>query len=152
MADEPKSKKKTGLIIGGVILLLLILFYLAYRKGKKTVTLAKLPVDDPKLGQQSSAVGGAVVSQIVTDLYNDMKGVNWFAAHNIEPYNQLMSLSDTDFTKAYNFWNTKYQVQEGGGLDNTLTGWIKSQSSIWYSPFETVRTAILKRLGKLNLS
>ena len=148
---EKEQKKK--LFIGAAILvLLLILGLIFYNKGRKTVTIAKLPVDDTGSGSSgSNSVGDSVVSQAVTEMYNDMKGLNLFGYHDEAPYQTLMTFSDTDFVKAYNFFNTKYQVQEGGGLENTFTAWLKAEKAIPYSPFDTVKAAILARLGKLNL-
>ncbi len=76
-----------------------------------------------------------------------MKGLNLFGAHDIVPFQDALSLSDTDFTKLYNIFNTKYQQE----YKETLTGWLTNESAVPYSPFETVKDNMLKRLGKLNL-
>jgi len=148
MEQEQNKTTQKKLIVGGLIALTLLLsFWYFYRQGKKTTTIAKLPTDDPNTGNQSSGVGDSVISQISTDMYNDMKGLNWGSYHDETPFNSAMTLSDTDFVKLYNFFNTKYQKDS----EATLTAWLNGEKAIPYSPFDSVKVVMLSRLGKLNL-
>ena len=140
-----EKKTKNILYIAGAILLFLILLSAYfYSKGKKTTTIAPLPPDAAGVATASSS---ADVSKLSSDLYSDMKGISWLANHNEVPYQEALTLSDTDFVKLYNDYNTKYQSLDG----RTLTAWINACSAIPFTPFDTVKTAMISRLGKLNL-
>ena len=142
------KKTKTYLIVGLVALLLIIgvaLFF--YFKGKKTTTQAPLLIDNPDgqpTGQGNNVYGVSAgeISRISDALHNDMAGFNLFG-HDVQPYQDLIALSDTDFGKVYNDFNTKYQPNSG----STLTGWINSESFA----FNDVADSIRQRLGRLNL-
>lgn len=143
---EKGDKRK--LIIGTFLFLVFVaILWYAYRQGKKTTTIAKLPTDNVGSGTQSTGVGDAMISGTATSLYNDMKGLNLFGYHNEQPYSDAMTYSDTDFVKLYNIFNTKYQKDSSA----TLTEWINGESAVPYSPFDTIKTSFVARLGKLNL-
>jgi len=143
---EQKTKKNLWYVGGALLLIFLVAIYFYYR-GKSQITIAPLPIDDP--AHPAGNTGGASdseISRIATDLHTDMSGAAW-NGHDNEPWKNSLALSDTDFTKLYNFFNTKYQSEH----DSTLTGWVNDEQAwtdfTWYE----LRNAVLKRLGKLNL-
>lgn len=140
-----KSKYTTKQIaVAGIILLILIIgfAYYFYSQGKKTTTIAAIPVDQPTGTNNSAGVSDSEISQISSDLHADMDGFN-YAGHNVEPYQKLDGLSDTDFVKVYNLFNTNYQPAS----KETLKGWIDDED---YA-FNDVVESIIARMGRLDL-
>lgn len=130
-------------IIAVVMITMIILGIWAYRKGKKQVTIAKLPLDNAVTGSNNPAgVSQAEIVAIADALYRDMDGWN-LSGHKVEPYQKLNALSDTDFVNAYNTFNTLHQ-SEG---DGTLKEWIESETFV----FDDVVESIIARMGRLNL-
>lgn len=132
------------LLYSGIALLVVLIGigWWFYHKGKKTTTIAAIPNDTPEGANNSAGVSLSQISQIADALYTDMDGFNW-AGHDSQPYQDFESLSDTDFVKVYNTFNTKHQ-SEGNG---TLKKWIEDED---YA-FDDVVDSILSRMGRLNL-
>ena len=146
-----EKQTKKYLIGGGVALFILILAaWYFYSSGKKTVTIASLPVDDPATGTTSNLSGtsDADVSALATELFNDLDEYDLFSNHDAAPYNTALAMSDTSFVKLYNFYNTKYQVNDGG---QTLAMKVEAQNAIPYTSWDALRDGMIKRFGKLNL-
>jgi hypothetical protein len=138
-------KTKTIIIIVAIVVVVLILVVLAvwaYRKGKKSTTIAKPPLDIPEGGNNSYGVSAGEILAISQALYEDMDGYNAFG-HDIAPYQKFAALSDTDTVKVYNTFNTDYQ-DEG---DGTLYEWIDSESFL----FDDVIESILAKMERLHL-
>jgi hypothetical protein len=141
--------KKLLFIIGGTLVAIGGIAYYFYMQGKKQTTIAPLPPDDsvPGPGGQSGSVQQSVLTAIAAALYNDMKGLN-LIGHDPVPYQDAVNLSDIDFVRLYNTFNTKYQQATG----ETLTGWFNNEEYlIWGDEEQSVYYAFQQKLNKLNL-
>lgn len=131
-----------------VIVVLIVFSVYFYRKGKKQTSIQALPGDLPGSNQANNnpaGISNAEILQLTTDLYNDMQGVN-FWGHDNTLFQKLLTLSDTDFVKVYNTFNTSYQSTSG----ETLTQWIANETNVTGN-FMILKEAILDRCAKLNL-
>lgn len=141
---------KTQLIIAGVVLVLLIAaFIYVYHKGKSTTSIAPIVKDTPGSNDPNNNPAGTSDSEIkmlAGKLFSDMDGVNVWS-HDEEPYQQLLTLSDTDFEKVYNEFNADHQASSG----QTLRQWIDNEDAYWGSQFSVLKESILNRMDKLNL-
>jgi hypothetical protein len=147
------TSKQILIIVAVVLVILVIVGIWFYRKGKKQTTIAPYVNDTPGATGSGSTTGtgtnnpaGVSVSQISMisqALFNEMDGFNVW--RDTKPFTDLMILSDTDFVKVYNKFNTDYQA-EG---DGTLKQWIEDESGV--GEFATIREAILQRMARLNL-
>lgn len=147
-----KLTTKQILITIAVITVILIAVGLwFYSKGKKQTTIKEPPLDNPILNDGTNGTGvinnpnsvsSSEITAISNDLFEDMSGFNW-SGHNVEPYQRLSALSDTDFVNVYNVFNNAYQSQSGA----TLKQWIEAES---YA-FNDVTDSIKERMGRLNL-
>ena len=142
------KQNKTYLFIAlGVLLFLVVFGYIFYRKGKKTVSIQDVPQDLPgstNAGNNASGASNTELKMLVNDLYKDMNGVN-IITRNIEAYQKLLTLSDTDTVKVYNAFNTLYQIES----KETLKSWISNETG--FTGFTVLRDAILSKFTKLNL-
>ncbi len=139
-----KVSVSTKAIVISFIVIVILVAVLFYIKGRKTVTIAKLPTDP---GGNATAASEGEISRIATALYNDMNGFNWFFSHSTAPYSDALTLSDTDFVKLYNFFNTKYQKESG----ETLVGWMNAENVLPTDSIYTLMGQMNSRFGKLNL-
>jgi hypothetical protein len=139
-----KLNEKKLLIIAAIVLVLMVVIGIYfYRRGKKQVTIAPIFNDTPNPGNNNTAgVSESEITQIAQQLFQDMDGFN-ILGHDIAPFQKLVSLSDTDFSKVYIAFNTMYQPQSG----ETLKQWIENESFA----FNDVIDSIKLRFGRLNL-
>lgn len=141
-----KLSTKQILIISAIVLVVFVIVGIwFYRKGTRQITIQEPPLDDPETDAGANnpyAVSKSEILQVVDGLYRDMQGFNW-SGHDIEPFEKLQSLSDTDFVNVYNVFNSKYQQES----QETLKEWIESESFA----FDDIIDSILARMGRLNL-
>ena len=137
------SSKQILIVVAVVIVIFIGVAYWYYRKGKKQTTIAPIPNDSPTGINNPSGVSLSSISQLADELYQEMNGVSLY--RDSQPYVKLLVLSDTDFVKVYNSFNEKYQ-KEGEG---TLKQWIEGEYGL--GQFDTLKTSILSRVGRLNL-
>ena len=150
------SKTQIYLIIAGVALLIVIIIGIViYRSGKKSGLVAgAINLSSPVNDNPNGAVTGpqASVAELKTlaqTIHDDMDGGN--LTHNIDAWNRVLVLSDSDFIKLYNEFDFDFQKESG----QTLRGWIESETS-YYVPFlgtqwGSTKDALLARMNKLNL-
>ncbi len=137
------TAKQIGIISAIVFILLLTIGIYFYYQGKKKTTIKEVPKDTPPGGENNpSGVSSGEIFRISNALYDDMNGLNVWG-HDILPYQDFNALSDTDFVKVYNQFNTEYQ----GDSKATLKQWIDSEMYV----FDDVVESIKKRMGRLNL-
>jgi len=140
-----KEDKKNLYIYGGGVLLIAALVYYAYKQGKKQTTIAPLPENDNPTGQTGETNENLAI--LATQLYDEMSGFNW-SGHDVEPYKKAVLLSDIDFVRLYNIFNTKYQSTSG----ETLTGWFNSETFfVLGSADNSIYQTFSDNLSKLNL-
>jgi len=121
------------------------LVYYAYLQGKKTTTIAPLPENDVPAGQTGETNENLAI--LATQLHDEMSGFNW-SGHDVAPYKNAILLSDIDFVRLYNIFNTKYQSTSG----ETLTGWFNSETFfILGSADNSIYQTFSDNLSKLNL-
>lgn len=143
-----KTNTKTILIVLAVLVVLIVgVAFYYYRKGKKQVTIQAPPLDNPTGGNGSQqnnpyGVSDSQILAIAGSLHKDMEGFNW-NGHDIEPFQNLNALSDSDFVRVYNVFNSKYQAES----EETLKQWIESETFV----FDDVIDSILSRMARLNL-
>ena len=125
------------------------LSYYFYQKGKEQPTTRDLPFDikDKDGLPIKSPSDNSSLQMLAQNINSDLSGFNFLGQHDETPYQIALSLSNTDFVQLYNIYNTYFQPDS----KETLTKWIENDKSIFYSPFETIKQAILKRLYSLDL-
>lgn len=155
METDKKISVKTKLWIIGITLLLLLVFgIIIYRSGRKkgSINLSSPVIDNPNNpGGNTTPVTATADIMALTDLvHRDMEGVN--LEHDTDLWsNRVLTLSDTDFVRLYNEFNSKYQKDSG----ETFTQWIAGETA-YYVPllgtqWGTIKDSLLTRLSKLNL-
>lgn len=142
-------KTRTIIIIAIIILIIVIAIAIYfYQKGKKTTTIAPVPIDRPgdtSGGNNTAGASDGELKQLAVDLFTEMDGFN--ATRDYIPYDRLLLLSDTDFVNVYNIFNTKYQGSSG----ETLVEWVAGEKYIWDDRFKTIKQNIASRAGRLGL-
>lgn len=144
-----QKNKMTLIYIGIALVVLIIVGVYFYRRGKKTVTIQQVPIDNPTQdngGSTNNNPAGesqAAITELANRLYNEMNGTNFW--RDSAPYNDLLLLSDTDFVKVYNTFNTLHQAESAA----TLKAWLVDEYGI--GEFATFKEQILTRMGRLNL-
>lgn len=144
------STNEKRVVIIGIIVIVVALFL--YFQGKKAGGRGKakhidLPSDlvvggDPNSDPNAGGIPGSTIRRISTALHDDMDGWN-LTGHNMDPYKEWLTLSDTGFVAVYNDFNDQF-YNEGKG---TLRKWIMDEM---YRD-SLVDDAILPRMAKLNL-
>lgn len=144
------EKYKIYIITALLVTVFLIGFAIYYyKKGKRTTSIAPIIKDNPNSTESNNNPAGASdteIKQASDALYQDMNGFNTLG-HEGAPYANLLAMSDTDFEKTYNQFNTDHQ-SEGNG---TLKTWIQAEHPLYDTAFDAYRTSILERMAKLNL-
>lgn len=141
------SKAHIWIAISVLVIIVAFSFYF-YKKGKKTTSIQDLPGDLPNSTNQNNnpaGVSNSEILQLVSDLYEDMNGVN-FWGHDNSLFQKLLTYSDTDFVKVYNTFNSKYQADSG----ETFTQWLTNETNVTGN-FMVLKESILNRCAKLNL-
>ena len=143
-------KLTTKQILTIVVIVIVIIITIAiwfYYKGKHTTIIAPVPLDVPGSTDPNNNAGGLSdndINTLVQALYADMSGITVW--RNDAIYEQLSSLSNTDFVKVYNAFNVKYDNDNTG---QTLKGWIDGEYGI--GEFSTAQSNIDNRFAALNL-
>lgn len=104
----------------------------------------KTPPSDTQPG------GGSLVGQIAAALHADMAGLNFgiWQDHDLEPYQQALALSNTQFVELYNVFGDNY-FSEGG----TLTQWLEDEIDMGADDaWIALKESMIQRLGSLNLT
>lgn len=145
------KQTKKWLIVAGIILVLLIAFGIYwYKRGKKTTSIAPIIKDNPgstAADNNPAGVSDTDIKFLATNLHTDMSGSN-FWGHNDDYFQHLLELSDTDFERVYNAFNTEYQAESG----QTLIQWVDGENDFFGGgAFASLKQAILARGKKLNL-
>lgn len=130
MFDFLKNKN----VIIGIIILAIVIFtiWYFYNRGKSVPTTVKPILDNPDSSSSSNNPAGYNAAQlkVLVDVahedydstYNDI-----FGKHDPDVYIPIIQLSDTDFTRAYNIWNTSYQEKD----ERTMVQAIDSLFGTW---------------------
>lgn len=140
-------KKNAVYIIAGSALVLGVLYFV-YKQGKKSPSIAPIPTDTGgSSGSGVSLPNGDLIS-LAGEIYRDCIGLDIFAAHDESIYQRALALSNTDFVRLYNIFNSAYQPM----IEDTMRGLINDQWAIPYSPWATIREAMMKRFDTLNLA
>lgn len=151
---EKLSNPKKLLIVAAVILLIvLIIGIVIYRSGKKSgkaegVINLSNPVTDNATGSSSPSASTSEIKQLTEAVKQDLSGVNAFG-HDIDLWSRVLTLSDTDFTRLYNEFNTKYQRDSG----QSLKQWVDSDVDYFFqvgSKWGTIKQTVLAKMAKLN--
>ena len=141
--------KKEYIYTGLTILLVLGgIGYYAYSQGKKSTTIAPIPYDTGTGGGvQTNPENIPYLTQLATQIKEDIEGINLFVGHNTNLYVSALALSNTDFVALYNIFNTLFQSE----FEETLTEMIEGEAAPELSDFAELFNAMLARLGSLNL-
>lgn len=144
----PSQSKNTLYILGGVVIVGVIAYYF-YQKGKAKPTIENLP---PDLSGTTTTTGTTPTSnsqlqELAGQIYEDAIGANVFSNHDESIYERALALSNTDFVQLYNIFNSLYQPE----LKETLHAIIDDQWAIPYTPWETIKNAMLNRFNSLHL-
>ena len=103
--------------------------------------------DDNDFGVKLSNLDKYKLTEIVDNLYNDIKGYNLWT-HEVSILDELLLLSDTLFVAAVNYWNNKYY----SSFKMTLKEALEDETGDGYlSGWDNKRSLILKQMNRLNL-
>ncbi len=112
-----------------------------YLQGKKQPTFVTPP------DEGGGTLPDPEIQQIASSVYADMKGVNVFG-HNVQLWtSQVTTLSNTDFVRLYNAFNSKYQPDSG----QTFTQWVQNETNLLLPQWTVVQQTVLNRCASLNL-
>lgn len=136
-------------IIAGIILfvalLAFLLWYSARQAGKRKGTVV-INTSNPGTDSNTAAASSeAEVRTLAEKLYKDMRGISGY--HSADPWNDLLAMSDTDFIRVYNEFDTEYQKDSG----ETLVQWVNDQWAVPLTQWATIKDTLLQRFSKLNL-
>jgi hypothetical protein len=143
---------KIYLYIAIAVLLLIIglsvfFYFKGKKKGSEKTSIQYLPNDlpygDPGNGGAAAGSSNVEIKSIANDMYDDMDGWNVITGHDMEPYKRAAILSDTDFVKLYNTFNSLYQLDSG----QTMKEWLVNEK-FWNND---ITDALIDRCTKLNL-
>ncbi len=144
-------KLKSILIWAGIILLVLLIIGILLWHSAKKAGEAKGAINISSPGTDSTAteISTADIRTLAQGIHDDMAGPN--ITHDIDLWNRVLVLSDNDFIKLYNEFDTDYQKDSG----QTLKGWVASETA-YYVPgigtqWGTTQNVLLNRMAKLNL-
>lgn len=146
------SKRNTLVLIVVVLILAIAIAVWFYFQGKKkggedtTINLSSPLTPE---GNAPSASDQEIKS-LATELHDDMDGINYY--HNLAPWNKLATLSDSDFIRLNNEFNTQYQLES----EETFKQWVENESTgAWGLGgnvlFASAKKSTLARLKKLNI-
>ena len=150
---------KYKLISAFVILLIVcIVICYIYSQGKKACAINQSSpvIDNPNDPTQNTTpqTPQNEIDQMSVDIHSDFGsfyGLTDQLGHNMDLWNKVLVLSDTDLVRLNNAYNTKYQSQDGTDFFNKLN----SQSTVllWNGDtWSVVKQALIDRLTKLNIS
>lgn len=129
----PKWVKITVIII----LILLIVYFIGKRAGKAVFPDAvEIPDDRPGTGTKQFNPGG-LTDALESDIYG-------YWPRNMQPYQDLLQLSDAGFVTVYNDWNKRYHKKHSETLRQAMAAEIYMNKT----PIKT----IFQRMDRLNLS
>lgn len=154
------TTRQTLIAIGVVLFLLLIVGLVVYFAGKSkgklqsTINLSNPVIDNPyDQNNQGNVTSTAEVKQLSEAIYNDMNGSN-VVNHDIDTWNRVLSLSDTDFIRVYNEFDTAHQKDSG----QSLAQWVNNETAYTLGNlfgtnfgWSNVKDIVLKRMARLNL-
>lgn len=133
------SKYRAFIIIAVVIIIIIaIIYFKGRRDGKKYVPeMVKLPVDT---NTSSTFNPGPYTDALKNDLYG-------YGLRNAKPYQDLLTLSNTQFVAVYNDWNKRYFSK----WKETLPQAIKAEWPSWNHSWASAASAVLERFQTLSL-
>lgn len=144
------TDKQKLITLGIFILIVAVIFFLVYRAGKKKggINISNPIIDNPDdTNNQGEQLSETEIQQLASDVYNDMDGLN--LSHDSDIWNRVLAMSDTDFVRLNNAFNTKFQKDS----DESFYSWVKNESSITALGFSwpDVQQILLKKFSKLNI-
>lgn len=108
-------------ILGGTVFLLVIFFVGRYY-GRNTPP-AEIPVPDDDPTKPTPSGQSSFDPKPLTDkLYNDIEGISGIFNRDMDAWNSLAALSDTDFVKVLNDWNARYWTKHKENLYDAYRG------------------------------
>jgi hypothetical protein len=143
-----KMPSKTTIILIVVIVVIgfiVFIYFIGRRSAKVKIEQVPLPTDQPN-GSQINSSDASHVRQISQAIHDDLSGISW-GFHNAQPYNDMLSLSDTLFVAVYNDFNNLFSAEN----DGTMRDWLKSDYAWIGSTWSTVVNSVLLRMDKLGL-
>jgi len=137
------------LVIGGVVLVLilgvgLLIYFSGKSAGKKKSTLNLS--SGAGAGGEAPTISESEVRTLAQKLFSDMEGAN-FWGHNADAWNSFLSLSDTDVTRVYNEFNSKYQKE----TSQSLVQWVESETTTGLDSWDSIKPIVQQRFAKLKL-
>lgn len=145
------SLKQKAIFVGIILVVLGGIIWFAYSKGASKTVIAPLVNDSPD--NNTPGISDTEVNQIAQSLYDDMSGFN-LLGHKTQPYESLLALSDTDFLRVYNKFNSS---DYSGG--KTLEEWVNDEYDItdptgiyaFNQQYTALISSIKERFAKFNL-
>lgn len=142
-----------------IIVIIVLIWYFFYHKGSEVTTLVVPPKDTPNSTDSNNnpaEVGDIAIKQMVDNAHAD--AVSWwqiFNGHNASLYLPIVTLSDTDFVKAYDIWNNEYQALDGktmkGIIDGFDAGWDDGITIGGDTTLTSIQQGMDDKFSRLNL-
>lgn len=137
-------------IIALIAIIILIIIIIITSNKKNKIQNTPLPTDS--VGEELTEEDARTVRELTLQLYNDMKGIDWFGwlttnGKNYSALESLAQLGDKLFVAVYNDFNNLY-FSEGHG---TLRNWINDEVYVANSRALHAATLINTKLNRLNL-
>lgn len=132
------------LFAGGLVLLLI--FFLIGKAYGKSMPPKPVEVPEDSGGTSGAQLSDAAIQTLVNDLKEDIYS---YGTRNSAPYVTLLALSNTDFVRAYNDWNSRYYQLDKETLKQAIAGeWFSSTSFT----FANIKDDLMTRFTNLGLS
>lgn len=135
-------KYRTQIIILVIVLVIILtIYFLGKHAGKKYVPKEVPLPADTQPGEMKNFNPGTYTDAVKDELYG-------FGFRSAGPYNELLTLSNSQFVAVYNDWNKRYFEKH----NETLPGAIKAEmGTVWNYSWVTAVGAVLERCSKLGL-
>lgn len=131
-------KNKKYILIGVVVL---VVGYYIYRQGKKYVPKDVVLPPDIQPGGATNFNAGSFTDAVYDDVYC------YFCLHSATPYNNILTLSNSELVAVYNDWNKRYFSKD----NETLVAALLKESSINQIWLNAVKN-VIERYKSLGLS
>jgi hypothetical protein len=136
-----KQYKNTIIITVAIIAVVLIIYWRGKKAGERE-TPKEVPLPTDTQGGNVTFNPGALTDALHDDI-NEMFGIR-----DIEPYRELLTISNSQLVAVYNDWNNRYYLDD----NRTLPQAIKHEmTSLFSFTWPTIAETVLERFKSLNL-
>ena len=137
-----KNYKNTIFLTVAIIAVVLIIYWRGKKAGEKeTPKEVPLPIDT-----QGGNVTTFNPGPLTDALHDDINEI--FGIRNIEPYRELLTISNSQLVAVYNDWNQRYYAEDSRTLPQAIK---HEMTSLFSFTWPTLAETVLDRFKSLNL-